>query len=249
MAGHSHWANIKHKKGVNDRAKAKVLARMGKLIAIAVQLGSPKPEENPRLRLAIQKARSSNMPMDAIERAIKKAAGIGVGDKPMAELSYEGYAPGGVAIVVDALTDNPHRTAPEIKKLFERAGGSIGAPGCVAWQFKVKAVFLVDSPSEDAVMEALMAADADAEEIAAMGSQVSITSAPGQYDAVSRALAAAKITVANSDLTKIPDLLVPVADADLVKQVQALLEALDEHPDVQEVFSNAQFPAELAAGS
>ncbi|MBA3847006.1 MAG: YebC/PmpR family DNA-binding transcriptional regulator [Planctomycetes bacterium] len=238
MAGHSHWANIKHKKGVNDRAKAKVLARMGKLIAIAVQLGSPKPEENPRLRLAIQKARASNMPMDAIERAIKKAAGIGVGDKPMSEVSYEGYAPGGVAIVVDALTDNRHRTAPEIKKLFERAGGAIGAPGCVAWQFKDVSVFLVDCPSEDQVMEALLAADADATDIVREGDQVAITAATQQYDAIGQALGKAKLAVANSDLTKIPDNRVLVTDAGIARQINDLVAALDEHPDVQDVFTN-----------
>src|SRR5262245_34017187 len=134
MAGHSHWANIKHKKAVNDKAKAAVIARMGVLITVAVQMGSPKPEENPRLRLAIQKARAANMNMDAIVRAINKAAGIGKDGRQLTDITYEGYAPGGIAVVVQALTDNPHRTAPEVKKLFEYAGGSIGAPGCVAWQ-------------------------------------------------------------------------------------------------------------------
>ena len=130
MAKHSHWANIKHKKGINDKKKGAVIAKMGKLITIAVSLGGPKLEENPRLRLAVDKARSAKMNMDAIERAIKKAAGDAVSGKQMVELSYEGYGPGGVAIVLDILTDNRNRTAPEIKKLF--------------WTVLGKAIFVPD---------------------------------------------------------------------------------------------------------
>jgi YebC/PmpR family DNA-binding regulatory protein len=248
MAGHSHWANIKHKKAVNDRAKAKVLARMGKLIAIACQFGPPKLEDNPRLRLAVQKARASNMNNEAIDRAIKKAAGIGAEGRQMQDVVYEGYAPGGVAVVVVAATDNRNRTAPEVKKLFEYAGGAIGAPGCVAWQFKDKSVFLAGPASEEQVMEALLAADADAEDIVAGAQgQVEITAAPNQYDAILQALAKAKIAVIESDLTKIPDNTVPVADPAVAKAIQDLVAGLEEHPDVQEVFTNAAF-AEVASG-
>ncbi len=165
MAKHSHWDNIKHKKAANDKKKAAVIAKMGVLITSAVGLGGPKPEENPRLRLAIEKARAAKMNMEAIERAIKKAAGDLASGKQMVELMYEGYGPGGVAIVLDILTDNRNRTAPEIKKLFERADSAIGAPGCVSWQFKPAAAFLVEKASEDQVMEALLAADADAGDI------------------------------------------------------------------------------------
>jgi len=242
MAGHSHWANIKHKKAVNDKAKGKVLARMGKLIAIACQMGIPKLEDNPRLRLAVAKARAANMPMEAIERAIKKAAGIAADGRQMADVMYEGYAPGGIAVVVCATTDNRNRTAPEVKKLFEYASGSIGAPGCVAWQFKDKAIFLVGPASDDQVMEALLAAGADAEDILADGQgQVEIAAAPNQYDAILKALAAAKIAVIESDLTKIADNPVDVTDPAAAKQVQDLVAELEEHPDVQDVFTNALF--------
>ena len=246
MAKHSHWANIKHKKGINDKKKGAVIAKMGKLITIAVSLGGPKLEENPRLRLAVDKARSAKMNMDAIERAIKKAAGDAVSGKQMVELSYEGYGPGGVAMVVDILTDNRNRTAPEIKKLFERAGSAIGAPGCVAWQFTQKSTFLVEGVSEDQVMEALLAADADAGEITAIDAgdatkQVAITAEANQFDAVQKALQSAKFTISSAELTKLPDNPIDITDAETQHALEALIETLDDHDDVQEVFHNGAF--------
>ena len=246
MAKHSHWANIKHKKGINDKKKGAVIAKMGKLITIAVSLGGPKLEENPRLRLAVDKARSAKMNMDAIERAIKKAAGDAVSGKQMVELSYEGYGPGGVAIVLDILTDNRNRTAPEIKKLFERAGSAIGAPGCVAWQFTPKSTFLVEGASEDQVLEALLAADADAGEITAIDAddairQVAITAEANQFDAVQKALQAAKFTIVSAELTKLPDNPIDLTDPAIQQALEALIESLDDHDDVQEVFHNGAF--------
>lgn len=247
MAKHSHWDNIKHKKAANDKKRGAVIAKMGKLITVAVQLGGPHPSENPRLRLAIDKARSSKMNMDAIERAIKKAAGELNNGKQMVELTYEGYGPGGVAIVLDILTDNRNRTAPEIKKLFERAGSAIGAPGCVAWQFKPKAAFLVEGATEDQVMEALLAADADAGDISTLDDgQVAITAEANQFDAVQKALQAAKITIVSADLTKLPDNLAQVADSAVQKALEDLLESLDDHDDVQEVYNNAAFESGVA---
>jgi len=247
MAGHSHWANIKHKKKVNDKAKARVLSRMGKLIAIACQFGPPKLEDNPRLRLAVQKARSANMNNEAIDRAIKKAAGIAKAGLQMQDVLYEGYAPGGVAVVVVSATDNRHRTAPEVKRIFEYASGAIGAPGCVAWQFADKAVFLVGPASEDQVMEALLTGGADAEDLQANPQgQVEITAAPNQYDAILKALAAAKLSVIESDLTKIAENTVPVTDPAVAKGIHELVAELEEHGDVQEVFTNAAFAEGLA---
>jgi YebC/PmpR family DNA-binding regulatory protein len=242
MAKHSHWANIKHKKGINDKKKGAVIAKMGKLITIAVNLGGPKLEENPRLRLAVDKARSAKMNMDAILRAIKKAAGEGNSGKQMVELSYEGYGPGGVAMVVDILTDNRNRTAPEIKKLFERAGSAIGAPGCVAWQFTPKSTFLVEGVSEDQVIDVLMNADADAGEITTIDSgQVAITAEANQFDSVQKALQAAKITIASAELTKLPDNPIEITDPEIQQSLEALIETLDDHDDVQEVFHNGAF--------
>jgi YebC/PmpR family DNA-binding regulatory protein len=244
MAGHSHWHNIKHHKAIADRKRAAITAKMGVLITVAVQMGGgPNPNDNPRLRLAMAKARSAEMNNEAIDRAIKKAAGQGVDGKQMAELAYEGYAPGGVAVVVDALTDNRNRTAPEIKKLFERCGGSIGAPGCVAWQFKPRAVFLVQGADADRTMEALLAAGADAIDIQPEEGGASIVAEVKDYDPILKALAAAKITVTRSDLTRLPETEVPVADPALAKQIQELLDALDDHPDVQDVVHNGLLPA------
>jgi len=249
MAKHSHWSNIKHKKAANDKRRAAVISKMGKLITVAVQMGGgANPDDNPRLRLAIEKARSSGMALEPMERAIKKAAGLGSEGKQMEEVTYEGYAKGGVAVVVTGLTDNRTRTAPEIKKLFEYAGGAMGVPGCVSWQFKDKAVFLADKTSEDAVMEALLTADADAEEILAQDDgQVSISASPNQFDAISKALAAAKIAIASQGFTKLPDNTIPVDDLTVAKAVQELIDSLDEHDDIQDVYHNAEFAPEVVA--
>lgn len=242
MAGHSHWANIKHKKAVNDKAKAKVLARMGKLIAIACQMGPPKPEDNPRLRLAIQKARAANMPNDAIDRAIKKAAGIGGAGKTVQDVVYEGYGPGGVALVITAATDNRARTAGEVKRIVEHGGGTWGSPGCVSWQFQDRAVFLAADTTEDAVMEALLEAGADAQDIQANDDgQVEVSAAPNQFDAVLKALESAGIKVLESDLTKIPDNPVDVPPGEALDALQDLIAELEENEDVSDVYHNGVF--------
>lgn len=240
MAKHSHWDNIKHKKAAADAKKGAVIAKMGKLITVAVQMGGPTPSDNPRLRLAMDKARAAKMSNEAIDRAIKKAAGEAAGGKLMLELSYEGYGPGGVAVVVECLTDNRNRTAPEIKKLFERSGGAIGNPGCVAWQFKDQAVFLIENASEDAVLEALLAADCDAGEITAEEGNVAVVADPTQYDRLAKALAAAKFAIASAELTKIAENRVAVP-ADKAAAVQTLLDSLDDHDDVQMVHHNGDF--------
>jgi YebC/PmpR family DNA-binding regulatory protein len=248
MAKHSHWDNIKHKKAANDKKKAAVIAKMGVIITTAVQAGGPKLEDNPRLRLAVAKARSAGMGAEVIERAILKASGQGAAGKTLDDVTYEGYAPGGVAIVISGLTDNRHRTAPEIKKIFERAGTAMGLPGCVAWQFKDCSVFQVTGADEDRVMEVLLEAGCDAEDIAAEDEGVAITAAANQFDAIAKALAAAKLTVARSDITKLPDNPIEIADLATAKALQDLVDALEENADVQEVYHNAVFTAEVAAG-
>ena len=238
MAGHSHWANIKHKKAANDAKKAKVITQMGRLIKGAIMVGGPDPDTNPRLRLAIAKARAQNMTNDAIKRAVDRFSG-GDNDKPMEELVYEGYAANGVAVVVESLTDNRNRTAPEIRKLFERGGGSMGAPGCVAWQFHDRCIFVVSGSNEDAVMEALLEGDADAEEITALDDgQVEIVAAQDQYDLISTALSAASLTIERSDLTKIPENEVEIDDIEVAQKIQTLLDNLDDHEDVTAVHTN-----------
>ncbi len=243
MAKHSHWSNIKHKKAANDKKRAAVISKMGKLITVAVQVGGgPNVSDNPRLRLAVEKARAAGMSLDPIERAIAKAAGLAGEGKMMEEVAYEGYAKGGVAVVVTGLTDNRTRTAPEIKKLFEYAGGVMGVPGCVSWQFQDKSVFLADKTSEDAVMEALMAGNADAEDIQPQDDgQVSISAAPNQFDAVSKALTAARIAIVSQGFTKLPDNPLAIDNLDVAKAVQELIDSLDEHDDIQDVYHNAEF--------
>mgnify|MGYP000098690692 CR=1 FL=1 len=236
------YHNLKHHKDAADQKRAATWAKMGLLITTAVQIGgSTRPEENPRLRLAYTRARAMQMSSESIERAIKKGTGAVADGKQMVELTYEGYAAGGVAVVVEALTDNRNRTAPEIKKLFEVRGGSIGAQGCVSWQFKPRAVFQVDGADDNRVMEVLLEAGADALDVAPAEGGTAIVAEVKDYDDILKALTAAKLTVARSDLTRLPDTEVPVTDPAIAERVQLLLDALDDHPDVQDVLSNAQF--------
>ncbi len=237
------YHNLKHHKDAADQKRAATWAKMGLLITTAVQMGgSTKAEENPRLRLALTRARAMQMSSEAIDRAIKKASGAGADGKQMVELTYEGYAPGGVAVVVEALTDNRNRTAPEIKKLFEVHGGSIGAPGCVSWQFKPRAVFQIEDCSDDRVLEILLEAGADALDVTTIEGGVSVVAETKDYDTILKALTAAKLTVARSDLTRLPDTEVDVTDPAVAERVQDLLDELDDHADVQDVVTNAKLP-------
>ncbi len=252
MAKHSHWDNIKHKKKINDKKKGAIIAKMGKLITVAVQVAGGNPDENPRLRLAMDKARSAGVTAEVVDRAIKKAAGEGKNGKAMVEITYEGYAPGGVAMVVQALTDNRTRTAPEIKKLFEKAGGSIGIPGCVAWQFKPKAVFLVGAAAqtgkanarldEEQVMNALIEAGIEPDDLVQEEDQVSVAAEASRFDAVSKALIAAGFTIASADRILVPENRVPVAAGEPATVVEGLVDSLEEHDDVQEIYHNGEMP-------
>lgn len=244
MAGHSHWANIKHKKSANDARKAKVISQMGRLIKGAIALGGPDPDTNPRLRLAISKAKSQNMTNDNIERILAKARGEGsVG---IEELVYEGYGAGGVAIVVETMSDNRNRTAPEIRKLFERGGGSMGAPGCVAWQFRERAVFLVASQDEDCVLSTLLEAEADAEDITVQDEGIEIVAPVESYDLIGRALAKAGLDPLRSDLTRLADNACTVEDLETAQRVVRLIEMLEDHDDVTAVHSNFDPAAAIA---
>ena len=237
MAGHSHWANIKHKKASNDAKKTKVITQMGRLIRGAIQVGGPDPDTNPRLRLAIQKGKAQNMTNDVIDRILAKAKGA-TESKPMEDLTYEGYASNGVAVVVEVMADNRNRTAPEIRKLFERGGGTMGAPGCVAWQFHEKALFMVSDSDEDSVLEALLDADADAEEIQEEDGMVMISAPSNQYDILQKALNGAGFNISSADITKVPENDVEIDDLEIAQKIQHLIDTLDEHDDVTAVYSN-----------
>lgn len=245
MAGHSRWANIKHKKGVADARRGRLWSKLARNIIVAARTGGGDPAQNLTLRYAIDKAKDANMPGDTIDKAIKKGTGEleAVQYQPV---TYEGYGPSGVAFIVDALTDNPHRTAPEIKKLFERGGGNLGATNCVSWNFTTKGVFTISAAAvgEDALMEAAL--DAGADDVVQEGDAFQVTCAATSFDQVRRGLEAKKIAIQHKEITKVPGTTVPV-DAETGKRVLELIESFEDHDDVQHVYCNFDMPEEIMA--
>ena len=237
MSGHSKWANIKRKKGANDAIRAKVTTKIGREITIAVRMGGADPVGNMRLKLALSKAKANNIPKDNINRAIQKGLGASDGSN-YEELNYEGYGPGGSAVMLDIMTDNRNRTAADIRHLFSKYGGNLGETGCVGWMFKKKALFIVDkevySDEENLMMIAL---EAGAEDFKAEDESFEITAAPEDFDAIAQALEENGIETAESEITMIPDTTVKLTGKDAEK-MQTLIDALDEHDDVQNVYSN-----------
>ena len=245
MSGHSKWSTIKHKKAALDAKRGKVWSKISRDITVAAKMGGGDPEANPRLRLAVDKARSANMPKDNIERAIKK----GTGDLDGAsyeECLYEGYAPGGVAVMCSALTDNRARTAPEIKKIFERAGGNLGAPNSVSWMFAQKGVIIVaaDAIGEDKLME--IAIEAGAEDVSSSEMCHEVTTDPESFLTVKEALESAGVEIQSSEVTMVAANTVTV-DLETARKIMRLLDALEDHDDAQNVSSNVDIPDEVAA--
>jgi YebC/PmpR family DNA-binding regulatory protein len=247
MSGHSHWATIKHKKGAIDAKRGKLWSKLSRAIIIAARHGGGDPTTNLKLRYAIDKAREVSMPKDNIERAIKRGTGETEGIV-FEEISYEGYGPGGVAILVDVLTDNRNRTNGEIRKIFEKGGGNVGSPGCVAYLFDRKGVFVVDGATiaEDALMS--VALEAGADDLKSEGGTFEITCEPHAFNAVQEALAKAGVKLSGAELTKLPKTHQDVDD-ETGKKVFRLLEALDDHDDVQNVYSNANLTEQMMAGA
>ncbi|HEX8581442.1 MAG TPA: YebC/PmpR family DNA-binding transcriptional regulator [Acidimicrobiales bacterium] len=243
MSGHSKWATIKHKKGAADKARGKLFAKLIRQVEVAAREGGGDPETNPSLRTMFQKARDASVPLDTIERAIKRGTGE-LDGVTYESVSYEGYAPNGVAVYVTTLTDNRNRTGSEIRSLFTRNGGSLAEPGAVAWQFERKGVLIVPrSVGEDDLM--LAALEAGAEDIADEGDTWRVTSAPTDLAAVRSALDEAGIGYDSAELTMVPTTSVPLGTADAAKRVLRLIDALDDHDDVQEVFANFDIPDEI----
>ena len=240
MSGHSKWATIKHKKGAADKARGKLFGKLIRQVEVAAREGGGDPEMNPTLRTMFQKARDASVPLDTIERAIKR----GTGDLEgviYESITYEGYAPGGVAVLVDVLTDNRNRTGSEIRNIFTRSGGSMAEPGAVAWQFERKGVVLADrAAEEDELM--LLALDAGAEDIADDGDAWRITTPPTDLHTVRSALEDGGVAVESSELTMVPSATIPLAEADVAKRVLQLIDALDENDDVQDVYANFDIP-------
>jgi YebC/PmpR family DNA-binding regulatory protein len=237
MSGHSKWANIKRKKGANDAIRGKITTKIGREITIAVRMGGPDPTGNMRLKLALSKAKANNIPKDNIKRAIQKGAGATEGSN-YEELTYEGYGPGGTAVMLDILTDNRNRTAAEVRHLFSKHGGNLGETGCVGWMFKQKSVFLVEKEQfddEDALMELVL--DAGADDFQAEDDVFEITAEPGAYDDIEKALGEKGIEVASAEITMVPDTMVKLEGKD-VDTMQNLIDDLEENDDVQNVYSN-----------
>ena len=246
MAGHSRWANIKHKKGVADARRGRLWSKLARNIIVAAKTGGGDPAMNLTLRYAIEKAKDANMPADTIDKAIKRGTGE-LEAVQYSPVTYEGYGPGGVAFIVDALTDNPHRTAPEIKKIFERGGGNLGATNCVSWNFSTKGHFTVNAAevSEDAVMEAALEAGAD--DVVRDGDAFVVTCAATSFDAVRKGLESRKIPIDSKEITKIPGSTVPI-DAETGARVLKLIEMFEDNDDVQHVYSNFDMPEDVMAG-
>ncbi len=244
MSGHSKWHSIKHKKGAADQARGKLFAKLIKQIEVAARAGGADTDANPTLRTMVQKARDNSVPVDTIERAIKRGTGDleGVRYEPAA---YEGYAPSGVAVYVEVLTDNRNRTGSEVKNVFTRNGGSLAEPGAVAWQFERKGVMHVDAAAatEDDLM--LAAVDAGAEDIVDEGDGFRITTGPTDLHAVRTALEAAGIPFSDADLTMLPSTSVPLTDEASARAVLRLIDALEDHDDVQGVYANFDIPDEV----
>lgn len=240
MSGHSKWATIKHKKGAADAARGKLFAKLIRQVEVAAREGGGDPDMNPTLRTMFQKARDASVPIDTIERAIKR----GTGDLEgviYESITYEGYAPGGVAVLVDVLTDNRNRSGSEIRNLFSKHGGSMAEPGAVAWQFERKGVVLVDrSVEEDDLM--LLALDAGAEDIADDGEAWRVTTPPTELHAVRTALEGAGVTVQSAELTKVPNATIALETDEAAKKVLRLIDVLDDNDDVQDVYANFDIP-------
>ena len=250
MAGHSHWAGIKHKKALVDSKKGKLWSKLSKAIIVAAKIGGRDPDTNNRLRTAVADARASSMPKDNIERAIKKGTGELDGGN-FDEVIYEGYGPGGVAIMCDIMTDNRNRTASEIRKLFEVQGGKLGGSNCVAYLFERKGLFLFRTAqvSEEKLMEVTL--EAGAEDVRRDGDRFAVLCDPDVYSQVADALQAASLEPETKEVTRVPTNTVDL-DVDTARKVLKLMESLDDHDDVQNVSANFNIPdeamAELAKG-
>ncbi|HEX7131246.1 MAG TPA: YebC/PmpR family DNA-binding transcriptional regulator [Iamia sp.] len=236
MSGHSKWATIKHKKGATDARRGKLFAKLIRQVELAARQGGGDVDSNPTLRTMYQKARDASVPLDTIDRAVKRGTGELEG-VTYEQVTYEGYGPHGVAMLVDVLTDNRNRTGSEIRTMFSRAGGSLAEPGAVAWQFERKGTIVVDrAADEDELM--LAALDAGAEDLADEGDVWRVTTPPSDLHTVRTALEEAGFAVESSDLIMVAANLVPLDDAGAAKAVLSLLDALEDHDDVQAVDAN-----------
>ena len=244
MAGHSKWANIKHKKGAADAKRGKVFTRLIKEITVAARMGGGDPAANPRLRSAIASAKSENMPKDNIARAVKKGTGEIEGEV-YEEILYEGYGPGGVAVLVECMTDNRNRTVADIRHYFSKSNGNLGESGCVNWMFDKKGLILIDK--EDANEEELMdvALEAGAEDVVEEDTEFQVITAPEEFDAVREAMEEGGVKFIEASVSMIPQNTVEVTEEKIAKSLLKLLESLEDHDDVQNVHANFDIDDQL----
>jgi len=242
VSGHSKWHSIRHKKGAVDAKRGKLFSKLTRAIIVAAREGGPDPDNNLALQNAIEKARESSMPKDTIERAVARGAGTDADAEAYEQVTYEGYGPNGVAVLVEALTDNRNRTAADVRHIFAKNDGNLGTSGAVAWLFERNGVILVpaDSADEDEVM--LAAADAGAEDVSVEGSSYQITSAPEDVTSVRQALEQAGIQIESAEITMLPKTTVRIEDEAAARKLLRLMEALEENDDVQDVSANFDIP-------
>ncbi len=247
MAGHSAWKNIKHRKAAVDKKRGKIWSKLSRALIVAARAGGGDPKFNTTLRYAIDDAKAANMPKDTIEKAIKKGAGE-LGGENYQAVRYEGYGPAGVALIVDCLTDNPQRTAPELRAILEKAGGNLAKPGAVMFSFNQRGVILIEASkvSEDKIME--VALEAGADDVAETDGAWQISCEPTQFHQVKEAIVAAGIEPDSAEITMVPVTMAP-CDEDTGRKVLKLIETLEDNDDVQKVYSNADIPDEVMATS
>jgi len=245
MSGHSKWAQIKRQKGVADSRRGQLFTKLGREISVAARQGGPDPAANFRLRLTIQKARDNNMPADNIDRAIKRGAG-GADAAALSEVTYEGYGPGGAAILVETLTDNRNRTVADVRATFARAGGSLGEAGCVSWLFESKGVVTVPVQDQGGDDLALLAIDAGAEDVKVEDDAVEVYTGPADLENVRRSLEEGGVTVASAEIAMVPKSTLALGEKEALQTLR-LLDRLEELDDVQRVYSNADFPDSVLA--
>ena len=243
MAGHSKWAGIKHKKAIVDARRGKLFTKLARAITVAAKEGGGDVEGNPALGLAVQKAKDASMPKDNIERAIAKGTGEGADADALEAVMYEGYGPGGVAILVEALTDNRNRTGSEVRNVFSKLGGSMAEPGAVSWQFSRRGVVQVTGGDEDTVMMAAL--DAGADDVAADGDGFRVMCEPNIVYEVRDALEAAGLGVESAESTMVSSTTIEVSDADEARKVLRIIDALEDNDDVQDVYGNFDISEEL----
>lgn len=244
MSGHSKWHNIQAKKGKVDAARGKIFTKIGREIAIAVREGGSDPAINGKLRDVVAKAKANNMPNDNITRSIKKAAGE-LGSVSYEEITYEGYAPGGVAVIVKIITDNRNRAASDIRHCFAKNGGNLGTTGSVSYMFDEKGLIVLErTPGSDEDEVMMMALDAGAEDMKALEDAFEIYTDPAEFSTVRENLEAQGLSFLSAEVQMIPQNTVAIDDPEVLKNVQKLLEMLDDNDDVQEVFHNAELPEE-----